>query len=396
MSNFGWTYLSRDALRKAQAQLQGEAENVRDEVGFLRLHQGYADRFFPGTSVLHSRLRYMLFVPWMYEDIRKKAKSSRIDKAVETAECAIVPRLSDAGKGVIGSVVHPEPSSQPPSVVYWSALAKWGVLRTALDGRPAYTRRELHSMLSKGGSSSDEDGQPIRDVEAPFVPLPNPPASWSNSEKLSFQLTAGEGSFVRTLWSAVACPSEPQRPSFLARLAQHKGQLGENCWDEQTQRVAGPDRDALARASSASSLSAIGRAVYAALVETTWAKGEPDSVPRTHRDYLSVVLKEHRAAASRFDLEAVLSDIGAVSLPFQTVLEDTVKWVTKGGVSCEALYDSYAVAEARKGSRARLARSVAGTERRVEWGKADYPLAQPLKYRWDNVRQLLEDLRTAS
>lgn len=64
-SSFGWTLLSRDALRRAETQLRDDVEGVRDEIGFLSLHQAYADRFFPGMSVLHTRLRYVLFVPWM-------------------------------------------------------------------------------------------------------------------------------------------------------------------------------------------------------------------------------------------------------------------------------------------------------------------------------------------
>lgn len=59
----GWTYLSRDALARAKAQMDEESMGVRDEIGFLPIHQGYADRFFPGTSVLHTRARYLLFAP---------------------------------------------------------------------------------------------------------------------------------------------------------------------------------------------------------------------------------------------------------------------------------------------------------------------------------------------
>ena len=60
----GWTYLSRDALARAKSQMDEESMGVRDEIGFLTIHQRYADHFFPGTSVLHTRVRYALFVPW--------------------------------------------------------------------------------------------------------------------------------------------------------------------------------------------------------------------------------------------------------------------------------------------------------------------------------------------
>ena len=65
----GWTYLSRDALARAKAQMDEESLGVRDEIGFLTIHKGYADRFFPGMSVLHTRARYLLFVPWLFEDL---------------------------------------------------------------------------------------------------------------------------------------------------------------------------------------------------------------------------------------------------------------------------------------------------------------------------------------
>ena len=61
----GWTLLSRDVLRRAETHLREDVEGVRDEIGFLSLHPAYADRFFPGTSVLHTRLRYAPFLPWL-------------------------------------------------------------------------------------------------------------------------------------------------------------------------------------------------------------------------------------------------------------------------------------------------------------------------------------------
>ncbi len=61
----GWIMLSRQAVASAEAALKSDELGVRDEVGFLNLHQAFSDRFFPGTSVLHTRLRYALFVPWL-------------------------------------------------------------------------------------------------------------------------------------------------------------------------------------------------------------------------------------------------------------------------------------------------------------------------------------------
>jgi hypothetical protein len=51
MAEFGWTYLSRKSLRQAEDQLSGDTQGVRDEIGFLLIHQHYADKFFPGDSL---------------------------------------------------------------------------------------------------------------------------------------------------------------------------------------------------------------------------------------------------------------------------------------------------------------------------------------------------------
>src|ERR1051326_9474065 len=99
MSGFGWTYLSRDALRRAEAQLSNESGGVRDEIGFLILHQRYADQFFPGTSVLHTRLRYALFVPWLYQTLRQRVRRGGGGGALQSAEIVFAGRVRKAKRG---------------------------------------------------------------------------------------------------------------------------------------------------------------------------------------------------------------------------------------------------------------------------------------------------------
>jgi Family of unknown function (DUF6361) len=149
----GWTYLSREALARAKAQMDEESMGVRDEIGFLTVHQRYADRFFPGTSVLHTRARYAVFVPWLFEDLAGLTGPAAM-RALRERERELAGRLKDAGESqVIGSRVYPKPSSQPPSTVYWNALAIWGILRSRLDGR-TISRMEAHCLLKGAGAAS--------------------------------------------------------------------------------------------------------------------------------------------------------------------------------------------------------------------------------------------------
>src|SRR5689334_11357975 len=102
MSEYGWTYLSRDALRQAERQLAPTGDEVRDEIGFLIIHQRYADFFFPGTSVLHTRLRYALFVPWIYLTLYERRALGRGSELVQKAEIELAGRLK-RWRGAIGA-----------------------------------------------------------------------------------------------------------------------------------------------------------------------------------------------------------------------------------------------------------------------------------------------------
>jgi hypothetical protein len=198
----GWTYLSREALARAKAQMDEESMGVRDEIGFLTIHQRYADRFFPGTSVLHTRARYAIFVPWMFEDLAGLTGPAAV-RALRERERELAGRLKVAGESqVIGGRVFPNPSSQPPSTVYWNALAVWGILRLRLDGR-AISRAQAHRLLKGAGAATDDDGQPLLSFDPPFVTLPDRPDSWRGGP-ITLRLTTAEAVSARA-----ACPVAP-------------------------------------------------------------------------------------------------------------------------------------------------------------------------------------------
>ena len=130
----GWAGLSRSALNRAEAQLAAESDGVRDEVGVLALHTAYANRFFPGTSVQQTRLRYALFVPWQIKMLlrdRERVRPGQARRALEQAELDLARRLPDVdGEGTIGRrTAHTgRLVAIPPSQSYWVALGAWGVL----------------------------------------------------------------------------------------------------------------------------------------------------------------------------------------------------------------------------------------------------------------------------
>jgi hypothetical protein len=402
-SSFGWTLLSRDALRRAETQLRDDVEGVRDEIGFLSLHQAYADRFFPGTSVLHTRLRYILFVPWMYERIARQPDRQRVSDLVEKQELELTRRLKETGEdGVIGTRSYPNPTAQPPSLTYWSALNTWRILRPENGTTPS--RQAVHRAIARKPIRQhlqDDDKQLLVEDDPFFCSIPVPPPCWTDTtQRLDFQLEEPERMFLRNCFLSVTRPGSKKDQSLLARLVEQRvtmtDQLG--LWSLKVRGAADQyDRDALLRARQAAALSAVGRGVYAALVEEMREKHDTIPTESVHRTNLDTVIGEFMTDASALHVDDVLIDAPSVPAGILDVLRATQSWLGGRTRSLSSLYESYERAEARrKGRRARLSKTLSGRERRAEWVPSEHPAASPLHYRWKNVRQLLMDLQGTS
>jgi hypothetical protein len=146
------------------------------------------------------------------------------------------------------------------------------------------------------------------------------------------------------------------------------------------------------RARRAASLAAIGRAVYATLVETLREERDGLSTSAKHRSSLPEVIKEYRQDALDLEVRAVREDAPGLPGLFTQVLEQTQQWLSRseGPKSLLPLYAS--MEQKRKGNRARLASTPIGRQRRAEWDNERHPLGEPLHYRWSNVKRMLLDL----
>jgi hypothetical protein len=399
----GWTLLSREALKRAEEHLRDWEQGVRDEIGFLALHQAYADRFFPGTSVLQTRLRYILFVPWLYDRIARGVERKQVGRMMQREEIILAGRLREtygASEGVIGGRSYPKPTSQPPSLVYWTALMNWGILRPLIDG--SYPSRAIiHRALGRTNTTSqltDHDKQPLEESRALFVAPPEPPKEWDNPQAhLTFDLRSCEEQFIRRQLISVSRPGQPSSPCLLSRLVERRVPVAKiaDPWLAGVLKAAdAEDRAALLNAQQAAALAAVGRAVYAALVEQICEVEDKRPMPDYHRAHLEQVLHTYRQEALKLDVAVVAKDAPRlVSSGILEILRETQQWLKCDGDFME-LRPVYEQAEIRrKGRRARLAQRLAGRERRAEWSPEDHTLAGPLHYRWGNVQRLLNDLR---
>lgn len=391
MASLGYTYLSSDALRDARRQLFADKAGVRDEVGFQLIHTRYADRFFPGTSVLQTRLRYVLFICWILNEARGQRRAAT--EYVSEREHILTTLLR--GVGVIGGMTERKSSDQPISGIYWTALCKWGLVRPA-PGGGFYSRADLARLIDspRRQSREDEDGNPMWAAHWPIQALPGPPDDFLVEDQLiSFDLTRDERVHLQRSLRSVAAGETGTGRSLLGRLVGKSLDRTKPCWDQTVLDHAGSEADALCRAGQAAALAAIGRGIYAALVETLRAR-DVASTANDHRAALPGLIEHWRDEAAALDLTLFTADIGKLPALVSTTIEETHRWVKRGRKDPLPLLETYRAAERfRKKRRARLDDTQDALDRRREWIGSKHREATPLHYRWPNVVRLLGDLR---
>jgi hypothetical protein len=108
-----------------------DKEDTRDELGLGSVRDALSDIMFPGTSTIQTRLRYMLFIPWIYRLAGRHAGTIAARKEMARAlEIRLIDALARGGEqtGVIGSEAR-ERLKRLPSDVYWAGLLTLGIRR---------------------------------------------------------------------------------------------------------------------------------------------------------------------------------------------------------------------------------------------------------------------------
>ena len=102
-----------------------------DELGFGTIRDAFADHFFPGTSTIQTRVRYFLFIPWIYLKLeQERVASAHVDQQARRWQAQLAQSLGRGGEGDAAGVIGiqaGERLQRPPSVVYWGGLWRWGI-----------------------------------------------------------------------------------------------------------------------------------------------------------------------------------------------------------------------------------------------------------------------------
>lgn len=201
-----------------------QEKESRDELGLGSIRDSFADQLFPGTSTIQTRLRYMLFVPWIYHSLEdKRLPAANFAVQADFLERALVQPLmeSDDLAGVFGKTAG-KSLKRLPSSVYWAGLGVWGIRLTPFSQDEyhrrideVYRRRGTLKTLEKDARARGDDvDQEQRLATYSWHPrLPEPPVEFP--AKIDFALTREEAEFIRDRIQ-VACPD-----SLLSFLVLH-------------------------------------------------------------------------------------------------------------------------------------------------------------------------------
>jgi hypothetical protein len=118
----------RDRMQRILALFK--ERDTRDELGLGAIRDSFADQLFPGTSTIQTRLRYFLFVPWVYRLLElEQVPSARATERAREMEIAITNAVLGANPnaaGVVGRLAGGG-LKRLPSSVYWAGMGTWGI-----------------------------------------------------------------------------------------------------------------------------------------------------------------------------------------------------------------------------------------------------------------------------
>ena len=182
-----WLDTSSEEQRRVRELITLFAQNEsRDELGIGQIRDAFSNTLFPGTSVIQTRARYFLFVPWIYrEGIRLGYNGQRLKAWADKRERKLIEALRDAGdvEGLIGRLAGPAVKILP-STIYWSGLASYGIL--ARDAAP-------DQLTVPAAGTGTESGELAMRVAGDWNPtLPPPPSGFPDRVDGGFDLLTEE------------------------------------------------------------------------------------------------------------------------------------------------------------------------------------------------------------
>lgn len=190
-SSMSWLDTSADEQRRVREVIAMYAQSEsRDELGIGQIRDAFSDGLFPGTSVIHTRARYFLFIPWIYTAGARTRRGGALKAWADNQERLLIGTLKNQGtgpgEGLIGRVIGVAIKTLP-SALYWSALSRYGILTR--DTAP-----DMLGLLSSTARGDDELA--LRSTQEWHPTLPPPPPGFPKQVEGGFAMRSAEAEWL--------------------------------------------------------------------------------------------------------------------------------------------------------------------------------------------------------
>lgn len=195
MSTFAWLdYSEKQRRRMLEVVEFFRDESTVDELGLGAVRDALSETLFPGTSTLHTRFRYLLFLPWIYVDFeRRKVGSDRVEGALKRREVELIDALKAGGEteGVIGIEARAR-LNRFPSLLYWNALERFGI-RLFRGSQQQYHRSldGIYDQRVRASLAADDEASHTGLVTW-HPSVPEPPEGWLEATDFALRLEEAE------------------------------------------------------------------------------------------------------------------------------------------------------------------------------------------------------------
>ena len=397
-SSMGWLDFDAAATERVSTLLRSlEEPSTLDVLGLGTVRDAFSDLLSPGTSTVQTRLRYFIFLPWIFQRLESQSVSAaNFARKLREAEAQLIDRLRHLGRGhgVIGRVAGRD-LRRMPSDIYWGSMEAWGVRRLDMSISQYAQQAATPGRLRP---ERDDDGNAAELTVPMWAAIPAAPEDfWSSN--ITFELEPDE---AQVLTDGI----RRRHPDTLVAVLSAMPGLSLDVdfpWDLRTDSL--PDRlvEVLHHARCFSEVTLGPRLVYNLLLardardELGWDTKELEEDQRDRiKSWIEMVKGRHVELSSwAADLPgfwAVLADY-SIGTRTQDFVNEVVRWVVADPGEFAASPESHTLIRHRelrlKSKRARLSHRTA----LENWN--GLAAGGQLDYRWPVTKVYLLDIAAA-
>ena len=213
----GWIDYSKEERNKIISILRLlKTQGTIDELGIGSVRDAFSDKLFPGISVLQTRAKYFVLIPYLFDLACQKCADGKLHNAkevrnfIEKQEDKLVEVLLNSTKnneeknGIIGSrnyLSGKKSVKAKPSSIYWNGMRKASILlddRLSMDSAcgAIYQKGRMLSKTERKyevGEAGSDDADVLNDGHTLFAPIY---AKYDFMKEAQISLTEDEAEYI--------------------------------------------------------------------------------------------------------------------------------------------------------------------------------------------------------